>query len=135
MKYTALQNAIFSIFSSKAWIKENIQVFPENYTGSISGTEWLRLTILADGKQEANPIKSVSGIVQIEIYTPAGLGPSRSNQIADTLDSYLAGKAIVNSSNGRTEFGSSSLSGRGQDEVNSNLTKSLYSIPFNYFGI
>jgi hypothetical protein len=133
-KYTALNQAIYSVFGSTEWKAENLKTVPSDFTGKSVGTEYLRVTILSSGKQQANPLKSVSGILMVEIFTPAGKGPTRANLIADKLDTYLAGQTIQPPLGGSIQFGSSNLSDRGLDKANPSLTMTLYSITFNYFG-
>lgn len=131
-KYTNLQNDIYSIFAAAGWTAENIKSFPENFIGAVPGKEYIRIHIKAE--REGLDIVSVSGQVMIDIFVPAGGGPIRASQIADRLDVYLVGRSLKLSS-GHTQFLNSTLSNFGVDKANASLFRSIYSIPFNYFGV
>jgi hypothetical protein len=134
-KYSSVYADVYSIFGAGAWTSENIKTFPENFTGSSIGNEYIRVAIVSGGSLDnVNPPRSVSGQLLIDIFVPAGAGLARSNQIADKLDSYLAGKLMQTTGNGSTQLGSSSLTNLGNDAANPSLYRSIYSIPFNYFG-
>ena len=81
-------------------------------------------------------MSSSAGLVLIEIYTPVNQGPLRAAEIADKLDSYLAGKSLKTTSGGVTQFSDrSSLSYQGTDIDNASLVRSTVSIQFNHFGV
>jgi len=132
MKYGALYQDLYSVFSSPAWVAESINTYPENYVGD-GGSEYIRVTPLASG--ESINIESVSGIIQIEIFVAAGLGPARGRQIADKLDQHLAGKTFTLTEGRCTQFLSSAFAGMGNDKDNPSLFRSLYSISFLHFGV
>lgn len=134
-KYTSLEADVFSIFASAEWQAEGIKTFPGNFTGSIVGNEYIRVSLVASNENNANIPRSVAGVLMIDIFIPAGQGPARAAAIADTLDKYLAGKNLKTTSYGNTQFSSSSLSPRGHDSANPSLFRSVYSIPFNFFGV
>ena len=131
MKYDALYKDLFSVFASSGWQAENIKTFPENYVGD-GGTEYIRVTPLMSEEPLNN--QSVSGLIHIEIFVPAGEGPARARQIADRLESHLAGKAVSLSSGRVTQFFSSNLSKLGSDPANPALYRMLYSLPFKHYG-
>jgi hypothetical protein len=134
-KFTQVTNDVFSIFGTSKWLAENIKTFPVNFTiTNVPNNEYIRVAVLSSGRQAANPLKSISGQVLIEIFTSAGYGPDRSNLIADKLDNYLVGKAFKSES-GLTQFKESSLGMEAVDSANSSLSRVLYSISFNYFGV
>ena len=134
-KYTALHGDVYSIFGSEEWINEGIKTFPQNFVGSNLGSEYIRVSILASGLNIASMPRSTAGQVIIDIFVPAGDGLKRAAQIADKLDTYLAGKVIKTSTTGMTQFGVSSFSPRGDDVVDKNLYRASYSISFNFFGV
>jgi hypothetical protein len=123
---------IFSVFGSAAWEAEDIPTFPQNFIGTVPDKKYIRVTPVFDGN--SINVKSASGILMIDIFTPAGTGPSDTSTIADTLDSYLVGKS-KDVSTGVTQFGISSLSPFGLDKDNPSLYRSTYSIPFSFFGV
>jgi hypothetical protein len=133
-KYLDLQADIFSVFASVAWTAENIKTFPVNYVG-VGGAEYIRVDVVASGDSQVNLPYSSAGLIIIDIFTSAGDGPTRASTIADKLDSYLAGKTLKTTSNGSTQFMSSSLVNLGNDKDNPSLSHSKFSIPFTFFGV
>jgi hypothetical protein len=134
-KYTNMTKDIFLVFGSDSWKAENIKTYPSDFTTLKSGDEFIRVTVIPSGRQAANPLQSSSGMLMVEIFTPAGSGPNRTNAIADKLDTYLVGKTFKSSESGTTQFGPSYLSGGGLDQVNPNLYRVVYTNHFNYFGV
>jgi len=134
-KYSNLTSDIFSVFSSSEWQSTGYKTIPADFVGKDLGDQFLRISVLSSGRQPANSLKSVSGMLMIEIFVPAGLGPSKVNQIADKLDEFLAGKTLQTSLGGTTQLSASTLSGGGPDTANSSLYRIIYSISFNYFGV
>jgi hypothetical protein len=132
-KYANLQKAIFSIFDSSAWKSEKIIVLPNNVLGQNLKEEFLRLTIIP-GNPGIN-LKSVSGLVIIDIFVKAGNGPKRSYNIADKLDNYLVGKSLKTEIDSVVQFNNSAISIHGLDSDNKSLFRVNYTIPFNYFEV
>ena len=132
-KYSQLQTDIFSIFDSNSWKAENIKTYPENFIAMNTGTEFLRVSIIP-GSSGIN-LRSVSGVIIIDIFTPAGVGPKRPYLIADKLDNYIQGKSISHDNSSCTQFKSSSTKPLGLDRDNPSLFRCSYEIPFNYFGV
>jgi hypothetical protein len=132
-KFTNLQANVFSIFDSVAWKAENIKTFPTNFTISGQGNEFIRVTIVS-GTYGLN-LRSVAGILLIDIFTSAGNGPGSTSLIADKLDQYLVGKSITTQAQVVTQFSTSSLTNIGIDKDNPALYRSSYTISFNYFGV
>ena len=130
--YTALETDVYSIFSSAGWLAENVKTYPSNFLAISPGNEYIKVSIIPSGR--GINLKSKSGILIIDIYTPAGGGPRAASLIADKLDSYLVGKTVTTVSRTNTQFEQSSLSHLGTDRDNSSLFRSSYTIPFNYFG-
>jgi len=130
-KYSYLENSIYAIFGSPEWKSENIKTYPTNYIGG--GSEFIRVSIIVSGYPTANPPRSASGQIIIDIFTVAGQGSKRSVSIADKLDTYLAGKTITTEF-GTTQLGVSSLSGVTLDGTDASLARASYSILFNFFG-
>jgi hypothetical protein len=130
-KYLKIQDDIYSIFSSVEWQNENIKTIPSN--GVADSGEFVRITILSNG--EALNKNSASGILMAEIFTSAGGGPTRSVNIADKLDQYLAGKSINTVTGKQTQLFSSNFTFDGIDRDNPGLVKSTFSVQFKYFGV
>ena len=131
-KYIQLENAVFSIFDSTAWKAENIKTYPSNFVAVNPGNEFLKLTVIP-GSPGINLI-SVSGQLILDIFTPAGNGPRRPTTIADKLDEYLSGQSI-STPDGSVQFKSSSFNFSGVDSDNASLYKSIYAIPFQFYGV
>jgi hypothetical protein len=130
-KYSNVQDDIFSIFNSTSWKAENIKTFPNNFVAVMPGNEFIRVSVIS--RNVGINIESVSGILMIDIFTSAGNGPKRANLIADKLDQYLVGKSVSTLTGSTTQFMSSALDFRGIDTSDPALSKSNYSVPFNYF--
>lgn len=132
-KYENLQTNIFSVFNSSQWKSENIKTFPVNYIQLNAGNEFIKVSIIPSGK--GINAHSVSGILIIDIFIPAGNGPKRASLIADKLDHYLVGKSF-STQDGNTQFiQNSSLDFKGLDKDNETLFRSSYTIPFTFFGV
>jgi hypothetical protein len=130
-KYAELETAIFSIFGTTAWTANGVKAHPANFTGIVGGSDYVRIHIIAN--HTGINIRSVSGILNIDIFTALGIGPRRVTQIADMLDAMLATKT-TDSPNGRVQCMTSNLTGMGRDNDNQSLYRAIYSIPFNYYG-
>ena len=129
-KYKNLEKDIFDICDGLS--EEGVKVFPDNFSGSTDG-EFLRLSIIASGT--GINLKSTSGLIKIDIFTKAGRGPARASELADKLDTYLVGKSFNTTTGCITQFKNSSFTPYGVDQGDSSLYRSIYSIPFNYFGV
>jgi hypothetical protein len=132
-KFSNLQSDIFSIFNSNAWKAENIKTFPANFVTVNTGNEFIRVSIISSGA--GLNLNSVSGVLIVDIFTSAGNGPKPTSLIADKLDQYLVGKVLSTSSQGTTQFMNSNMKVVGLDRDNPTLYRSVYQIPFNYFGV
>ena len=133
-KYTSLVDNIYSIFSSPSWIATTIKTYPENFSGSNSGNEFIRISILPVDDSLISFPKSVKGQMIVDIFTAAGEGTKRGAQIADLLDTHIVGRTIALNSSGNVQFGNSSLNSVGIDRANSSIYRFIYSVSFNYFG-
>jgi hypothetical protein len=131
-KFESLTKAVLSIFETAEWKIEGLKTYPSNFVTVSSGNTFLRVDVIPGGA--GINLKSTSGQVMIDIFTPAGSGPLTALRIADKLDAYLVGKSkIVDNCN--VQLGNSSFNNRGIDKSNSALSHSVYVIPFNYFGV
>lgn len=131
-KFVSLSKDILAIFGLPSWVSENIKSYPGNFVGVSPGDTYIRIHVLPQGA--GLNLKSASGQVIIDVFTPAGNGPMAALQIADRLDAYLVGKSIQTGTNA-TQLGNSSFTHIGADKSNPSLFRSQYSIPFNYFGV
>lgn len=132
-KFTDVEKDIYSVFSSQAWVNENIKTYPSNFLAINPGNEYIRVSVIPSGN--GINIQSVSGILIIDIYTSAGSGIRRASLIADILEGYFAGKQKQTAQNAVTQFTSGTLNHTGVDRDNPSLYRSSYTIPFNYYGV
>lgn len=130
-KYETIQTDIFTIFSTVAWTAENVATYPSNFVAS--GNTYIRVNIIPSGS--GIDLKSVSGILIIDIFIPAGNGPNTIYTIADKLDKYLVGKQRNSQGRNVVQLKNSALGLSGLDPVNPALYRANYTIPFNYFGV
>jgi len=130
-KYERCEKALFSVFGSTEWKSEKIKAVPNNFNLSEIGSEFIRISIIPSGR--GLNLMSLSGMIIVDIFVPANEGPKRASIIADTLDSYLVGKTIVNG--GTLQLGGSSVDNDGYDKENPSLYRVTYSIPFNFFEV
>lgn len=128
-KFNDTEAGVLSIFGKPAWLSNSIKTYPSNYE-TISGTEYIRISVVPSGK--GINLNSISGIVIVDIFTSLGTGPKRLNIISDTLDAYLVGKSIETDL-GVIQLYNSAMIPKGIDKDNPTLYRALYSIPFNFF--
>ena len=134
-KYSSIQAAVYSVFNTPAYQSENITTYPQNFQGQVDSTEYLKVFILV-GKTNAIYGTSDTGAGQIiiDIFTPAGVGTGRAFEIADTLDTYFAGKVLNTSPTNGIQTSPSTLVQLGIYAENPSLYKCSYTINFSYFG-
>ena len=132
-KYSNVETIVYDVFNSVQWKSENIPTYPSNFNRPDGLNTYIRLNILTGGINLNTFPKSSSGQMIIDIFTPAGNGTALQNSIADTLDSYLAGKTLIG--NGSMQLSTSSLVDLGTDTVDPSLNRLKYSISFSYYGV
>lgn len=125
-KYTSIHQSVYSVFNDANWTAQNIKTFPSNFVGNVGGDKYIRASVISNGVGK----KQVRGVINIDIFTPAGAATKDATDIADALDLFLENKT-VNS----VQFFDSSLNHVGLCRDNPALHRSMYSIPFNYFGV
>ena len=131
-KYHDALSTVFSIFDTPGWKFENIKTFPSNFNLKNAGDRFIRIDVVPSGR--GINLRSVSGILAVDIFTAAGSGPKDALLIADALDKFLVGKTI-DTPQGSVQLFNSSYAPRGLDVANPTLSKSVYSIPFNFYGV
>lgn len=131
-KYVNIESDIFSVFALPAWTATSIKAYPANFVAVNPGTEYIRANILTGGR--GVNLKSATGQMIIDIFTPAGNGTRRSLLIADSLDDFFCGKSLSTQLGNVTQFFSSTVQHRGIDNDNKSLFRTSYTIPFNYYG-
>jgi len=131
--FDKLRQDIYSVFASFAWKANNIKVYPENYQGDVgSQTPYIRLTIIpgAASLDSFSIGKRLSGRIILSIFVDNTAGDKDLYNVADLLDNYFQGKTLTNG----TQFGPSTVTPLGIDNVNSSIYRGDYSIKFNSYG-
>jgi hypothetical protein len=134
-KYSQIISDVFSVFDSVAWKDLKLKTIPTDFIevpkpGAPTVEEFVRVDVVASGS--GVNIVSGSGVVIVDIFTKAGLGPARKNIIADILDSYLVGKTLKTVAGKNVQFFGSTLAKGQGDKDNPSLNRASYTIPFNY---
>jgi hypothetical protein len=139
-RYVTLQNHLFSIFASSAWISEQLAIIPKGFIGSKPVQEYIEFNPVVSGARDKD---SLGGILYINIYTDLVAGPKRAAEIADILDKYLAGKSFKlpedpevpsSGSVAVTQFQrSTNFQIRGEPPDNKAFILSHYQIQFGFF--
>lgn len=132
-KYEDALLQVFSIFGSANWKSQNIKTYPSNFVAKEATSEFIRVSIIPNGR--GINLKSVSGLLIIDIFVSAGEGPKRIFQIADKLDEYLCGKTVKTASLNKVQMQNSSVSSAKVEDNNPAICRASYSIPFSYFGV
>jgi len=131
--YDNVLDDIEAVFDSATWNVNNIDIYPDNYQGTISDqTEFCRLNVLPSNSEHYvyGGKKQTEGLVSVKIFVKAGEGQSRVMAIADILDINLQSKKLTNG----TELGTSYLNVEGLDSSNKALYSATYIIPFKIYG-
>jgi hypothetical protein len=129
-RYGNLATGVFPIFGTAEWKAEKIRTFAVNHIGVNTSDEHIRVSVIPSGTSVN--IKSISGVLIIDIFTKAGNGPNRFFTIADRLDTYLVGQSKRPVEGISVQFFSSALQTNGLDKDDPTLFRTTYSIPFNY---
>lgn len=131
--FDKLRQDIYSVFASFAWEANNIKVYPENYQGDVGSTlPYIRLTIIpGNASMDSFSIgKRLSGRIILSVFVDNTAGDKDLYNVADLLDNYFQGKTLTNG----TQFGPSTITPLGIDNVNSSIYRGDYSINFNSYG-
>jgi len=132
-RYTVLQNHLFSIFASSAWISEQLAIVPLGFKGGSPAQEYIEFNPVVSNTGSGD---SLSGILYINVYTDLANGPKRAAEIADIMDKYLAGKSfkIVDEDESVTQFQKgSNFYVRGEAPNSKAFLLSYYQIQFGFF--
>ena len=131
--YEKINRSILAIFGGTEWTSNGVKTVPENFVLNDDALdEFVRLHVIVSGY--GPNIVSKSGMLMVDIFTPAGIGPSRPFVIAGLLDSVLASKSF--SMDGiTTQFRQSSVANAGRDTANTALNLAQYSLPFVSSGV
>jgi len=131
--YDNVLDDIEAVFGSASWTANNIDIYPDNYQGTINDqNEFCRLNVLPSNSENNahGGSKQLEGLVAVKIFVKAGEGQSRLMAISDILDINLQNKRLTNG----TELGTSYLNVEGLDPSNKALYSARYLIPFKIYG-
>jgi hypothetical protein len=131
--YDDVLDDIESVFAAATWTSNNIDIYPDNYQGTIATeNEFCRLNVLPSSSAllAHGGSKSLNGLIAIKIFVKAGEGQSRVMAISDILDISLQSKKLTNG----TELATSYLNVEGLDPSNKSLYSASYIIPFKIYG-
>lgn len=131
--YNELLTTITGILTSSSWKSQDIEVYPNNYQGSINNkNEYCRISILpsSSSNHSHGGKKELSGLVVFKIFVKAGDGQKRIMEIADILENFFVNKIFNNGISLKTSY----LSSEGLDPENKTLYSASYFIPFTYYG-
>jgi hypothetical protein len=124
---------IEGVFASSSWTTHSIDIYPDNYQGTISDeTEFCRLNVMPSNSENHSygGKKELSGLIAVKIFVSAGEGQSRIMAISDILDIVLQNKKLTRG----TELYTSYLNVEGLDPSNKALYSASYIIPFKIYG-
>lgn len=105
-----------------------VKVFPANYQGNITATEWIRLNVFSFNSELFFGGQASNGQIVCNIFVPSGTGQRRAVAIADVLDGLLSRKII---SNIQTTNGY--INNIGVEKNDSGLYRIDYVVNFNNF--
>lgn len=129
--YVELLSAVSGVFGTPQWISEAVTTVPENFVGK-DLVEYIRVSVIPGGV--GINLKSLSGMLMVDIFIEANKGPANGFKIPDKLNQYLVGKSLSISEGRVVQFQKSSMVPSGMDRDNPKLFRYKYSIPFNLFG-
>jgi len=132
-KYANLDSGVYSIFGQSSWTAVGIKTFPANINVRDAGIEFIRVSVIPSGY--GVNLKSISGVIIVDIFVEANKGPKRASFIADKLDTFLSGKSITVATGIVVQLDRSAVSPNGLDSDNPSLYRTTYTIPFNYFEV
>ena len=126
MSYIQNQRDIEAIFNQDEWKSLGIQTVPQNWQGSISGREFVRVGVYPTeaGRSFGDP--QIRGFVLISIFTDVGEGEKRSFEIADHLDSFIQARHT-----GSVQTYSSTLQKFGIDQADPSLWRMDYRVTYS----
>ena len=130
MKYADVIRDIEEQFANENWsILSKVKAYPSNYQGPNNENEFVKIEFVP-----AQPVNNygqfgVAGQVIIQIYTEAGIGLTRTSDVAHDLDVLIENKRFSRG----TITGTSSLSFLGIDNDDNSLFRADYSIGFRNY--
>lgn len=107
-----------------------VDIFPDDYQGDIPNeTRFVRYSILFGVSDDLDHQRAtdLSGVMIMRIFSEKGYAGKNGYTIAGTLDTALENKKLQRG----TTLGKSTLSQPTEDDINSTLVYSRYTIPFS----
>ena len=123
-----VQTDFESVFNTTAWTTHGISAYPWNYSGSTSGTEFVRIGLYPDSNEPTYGNFIETGFGLISIFVEFGDGDRRAFEICDILDGLFQATTVNN-----TQFQFSSRRIVGVDRSNPSLWRIDYTIPYRRF--
>jgi hypothetical protein len=125
MTYSDLFADAYYPFSTSLWTDEDIPTFPFSLRGRATKPPYVLLEVVTSG--DGVNFVSKSGLLICSIFTPIVSGPALITEIADKLDTLLAGKTIRS-----VQFLNSVLGPTNVDPDAPSINRSNLSIPFSF---
>lgn len=95
MSYRAIQTAIEGVFGSSGWTAHNIEAFPSNYENNTNNNEFVIVKIFHNQSARYGFNQTLKrGQLMVRIFTQAGLGERRVNEIGDILDGLFENQTL-----------------------------------------
>ena len=130
-KLLSAADYVFAFFGSPLWTSRNIATYPQNFVKTDGLREFIRINIVVGPGIDKG---SSTGLLKVEIFTPAGQSIDRAVDIADALNDTLENKTF-----GQIQYTNGSMyhvdPDSTKDYEDPTLFKSIYTINFNYFGV
>lgn len=130
-KYESCTALLAGLFATPEWKATKVKTQMGGASSSPE-IETVCIAILHNGT--GLNLKSVSGLLIADIFTPIGRGPLRALQIADLLDKLLVGKSLT-STEGTAQIARSTLGYLGVDAAQKSLQRHKYTVPFQFYGV
>lgn len=116
--------AIMGLFASFP-----VTAVPSDFVGQ--PLPYVRITPLFNSS-DTNRL-SLSGLLMVDVFVLRGNGPIGTMEIADSLETLMSNKQLTVADGSVVQFGAGSLGPSKIDKDNETISRSVYSIPFNFF--
>ena len=128
--YTELLGSNDSVFSSSEWKGLVVPAFPANFFPHDTPDEFVVYEIIPSGSptQEFADAGYLAGLIVIQVYTQANMGPKRMYELADNLADLFRKKQLMST---QTQDGELTIIGLDKDDTS--LFRADYSLKFNSF--
>lgn len=128
-RFSAALTTVEALFATPLVVGgTTVKVYPANYQGNITATEWVRLNVFSFNSELFFGSQASTGQIVCNIFVPSGTGQRRAVAIADVLDAYLSRKIFssIQTTNGY-------INNIGVEKNDSGLYRIDYIVNFNNF--